>query len=202
MYLSNSTADAYKARQLFSRLVPGYCIRHTIPTIFFRRYFNHWYECKHYIRSKWWPQWQWNGNTAETISEIHLCRYYSSICDEQWYSRFDFWRIPVTGDEYNYMIRWNDLYDNINPLIIDNGISTVNGVSNSSFVNGPVKKTGNQAFTFPLLEEIRFTGLSVCHRRLLNRSVRKNINIDRFQLEMWTVLIRDWIMSAVVNTGH
>ncbi|MBP6403412.1 MAG: hypothetical protein KA492_12845 [Bacteroidia bacterium] len=37
-----------------------------------------------------------------------------------------------------------------NPLIIDNGITTVSGVSNSSFVNGPVKKVGNQSFTFPV----------------------------------------------------
>ena len=37
-----------------------------------------------------------------------------------------------------------------NPLIIDNGINTVSGVNHSSFVNGPVKKVGNQSFTFPV----------------------------------------------------
>lgn len=39
---------------------------------------------------------------------------------------------------------------NTNLLIIDNGVSTVSGVSNASYVEGPVRKVGTQAFTFPV----------------------------------------------------
>ncbi len=39
---------------------------------------------------------------------------------------------------------------NTNLLIIDNGVSSVSGVSNASYVEGPVRKVGTQAFTFPV----------------------------------------------------
>jgi hypothetical protein len=35
-------------------------------------------------------------------------------------------------------------------LITLNNSATVTGASNASFVNGPIKKTGNQAFIFPV----------------------------------------------------
>ncbi|REJ80174.1 MAG: T9SS C-terminal target domain-containing protein [Bacteroidetes bacterium] len=58
--------------------------------------------------------------------------------------------VPVTVYTSLNMTSGNINSTSTNLLIIDNGISTVSGVSNASFVNGPVRKIGNQAFTFPV----------------------------------------------------
>jgi hypothetical protein len=50
---------------------------------------------------------------------------------------------------------------NTNLLIIENGVSTVNGVSNASYVDGPVRKVGTQAFTFPVGKSGRYRPISI-----------------------------------------
>ncbi|HLF47718.1 MAG TPA: T9SS type A sorting domain-containing protein [Chitinophagaceae bacterium] len=49
---------------------------------------------------------------------------------------------------------------NSNLLIIDNN-ATVSGVSNNSYVNGPVRKTGNGSFTFPIGKDGVFSPISI-----------------------------------------
>ena len=50
---------------------------------------------------------------------------------------------------------------NTNILIIDNGLSTVNGVSDASYVEGPVRKVGTQAFTFPVGKNGHYRAISI-----------------------------------------
>lgn len=51
--------------------------------------------------------------------------------------------------------------DDVNYLAIDNTITTVNGVSDNSHVEGPVRKTGNNAFTFPIGQNNVYRPLSI-----------------------------------------
>lgn len=55
--------------------------------------------------------------------------------------------------------------DAVNLLTIGNGVSSVSGTSDSSYIEGPLSKIGNQAFTFPVgkngkLKPIRMSGPS------------------------------------------
>ncbi len=46
-------------------------------------------------------------------------------------------------------------------LILENGISSISSVSDQSFVNGPVRKIGNQAFTFPVGKNNRYRPIGI-----------------------------------------
>ncbi|MBL7722871.1 MAG: T9SS type A sorting domain-containing protein [Chitinophagaceae bacterium] len=48
-----------------------------------------------------------------------------------------------------------------NLLIFPDGFTTVNGASNASFVNGPVRKNGNDAFTFPVGKGSLYSPLTI-----------------------------------------
>lgn len=150
MYLSNSTADAYKNSATFQQtgsgaLYPAYNNNNTfsgdISTIGTNA--NITFGASGGTVTV-------NGNTAQTISGNPSFAFTIRRFVMNNGTAGLTLAIPVTVTNTITLTSGMIYTTTSNPLIIDNGISTVNGVSNSSFVNGPVKKTGNQAFTFPV----------------------------------------------------
>jgi len=69
--------------------------------------------------------------------------------------------IPISIYSSLALINGNISTTSTNLLTIENGVSSISSVSDNSFVNGPMRKIGNQAFTFPVGKNDRYRPIAI-----------------------------------------
>lgn len=118
---------------------------------------------------------------------------------------------PVTVSNQVNFIAGNIVSSASNILLLNNAV-TATGASNSSFVSGPVRKTGNQAFTFPVGKNAVYAPIAIN---------APSVNTDQFTAEyfktdpdpFYSVVSKDvsldhvsrceyWILNRTAGTSN